>query len=89
MSVTGLLTSPGSLSTSNGTGQGQVSCSARRLLSDRCWAEAELGVGDGLMVSARAFRSAGRHLHVTGHGFLYLLPGGLGRLGLLACEYRC
>ena len=84
LTVRDTATMSGSLSTSNGTGQGQVSCSARRLLSDRCWAEAELGVGDGLMVSARAFRSVGRHLHVTGHGFLYLLPGGLGRLGLLA-----
>ncbi|KAF0299116.1 DnaJ subfamily C member 11 [Amphibalanus amphitrite] len=76
-------TMSGNLSTSNGTGQGQVSCSVRRLFSDRCWAEAELGVGDGLMVSTRAFRSLGRHLHATGHGFIYLLPNGLGRVGLL------
>jgi len=73
----------GNLSTSNGTGQGQVSCSVRRLLSERSWAEAELGVGSGLMFSLRGFRQLGKHLHATAHGFAYLLPNGLGRLGLM------
>ncbi|XP_037088730.1 dnaJ homolog subfamily C member 11-like [Pollicipes pollicipes] len=83
LTVKDTATMSGQLSTSNGTGQGQVSCSVRRLLSERSWAEAEVGVGSGLMLSLRGFRSVGRHLHATGHGFVYILPNGLGRVGLM------
>uniref|UniRef100_A0A6A7FM57 DnaJ-like protein subfamily C member 11 n=2 Tax=Hirondellea gigas TaxID=1518452 RepID=A0A6A7FM57_9CRUS len=47
----------GQLSSHNGRGNGTLSCALRRVLSERGWAEVELGTGAGLSCSIKCFRS--------------------------------
>lgn len=79
----------GQLVSRNGTSNGQVSCTGRRVLSDKGWAEVEVGVGSGLLLSSRAYRSINRDMHSIGGAYIYILSNGLGQMGMygsLSCR---
>ena len=50
-----IFTHTGSLSTSNGSGTGNINVSLRRMTSSVGGAEVQVGCGRGLMLSAREF----------------------------------
>lgn len=47
----------GNLSSHNGRGSGNMTCSLRRVISDCSWAEVEMGAGSGLSLGLKGFRS--------------------------------
>ncbi|KAK2725482.1 hypothetical protein QYM36_000092 [Artemia franciscana] len=55
----------GSVNTSNGTGSGTVVTSLRRILSPKSWVEYEVGAGNGLSFTARAYRSLSQRVFCT------------------------
>ena len=70
----------GNVHSSNGTGGGAVSCSVRRLTSDRGWVEGEVGAGSGLSLGTKCYRKLTERSFVNMSGSLQftrrgLLPG--------------
>ncbi|KAK2157929.1 hypothetical protein LSH36_181g03013 [Paralvinella palmiformis] len=66
----------GNLASRNGRGQGQISVTGRRLVSDNGWAEVELSAGDGTAIIVRGFRTLWRRAFGTMSGSLQFTPHG-------------
>nr|CAD7411147.1 unnamed protein product [Timema cristinae] len=76
------VTMAGSLSTQNGVGSGSVNVSARRLISEKGWVEAEFGAGSGPMLSLKGFRTLTKRTFANATGLFQFTPVGI-RPGLV------
>lgn len=56
----------GSLASKNGTGNGTVTASVRRVLNEKTWVETEFGAGQGPVFSLKAYRSLTKRQFATG-----------------------
>nr|CAD7431486.1 unnamed protein product [Timema monikensis] len=76
------VTMAGSLSTQNGVGSGSINVSARRLISEKGWVEAEFGAGSGPMLSLKGFRTLTKRTFANATGLFQFTPVGI-RPGLV------
>nr|CAD7440381.1 unnamed protein product [Timema bartmani] len=81
------VTMAGSLSTQNGVGSGSVNVSARRLLSEKGWVEAEVGAGSGPTLSLKGFRTLTKRTFANATGLFQFTPVGI-RPGLFLYDLR-
>nr|CAD7198334.1 unnamed protein product [Timema douglasi] len=79
------VTMTGSLSAQNGVGSGSVNVSARRLVSEKGWVEAEFGAGSGPMLSLKGFRTLTKRTFANATGLFQFTPVGI-RPGLVTSE---
>ncbi|CAG2105090.1 unnamed protein product, partial [Medioppia subpectinata] len=71
------LTLSGSLSSHNGTGQGTVATSLRRVISAKTWAEVELAAGQGPVITLKGFRNFTKKMHSNCNVMLHFSPVGV------------
>uniref|UniRef100_T1IL79 J domain-containing protein n=1 Tax=Strigamia maritima TaxID=126957 RepID=T1IL79_STRMM len=77
LTVNDTISLSGLVQTHNGTGNGVVNCSVRRILSTKSWAEFELGAGNGLTCTARAYRTLSKRCFGNVAGTFQFTPLGL------------
>lgn len=71
----------GNLSTTNGTGNGSVSCGIRRVTSAAKWQEVEFSVGNGATIGGKMYRKLTARTFVNMSGSLQLTSRGLKPVG--------
>ncbi|VVC94340.1 unnamed protein product [Leptidea sinapis] len=67
----------GNISTQNGIGSGSMNITNRHLTSERGWTEVECGIGNGLMLGFKIFRTISRLMFVNCGTGLQFLPQGV------------
>ncbi|XP_054274989.1 dnaJ homolog subfamily C member 11 [Macrosteles quadrilineatus] len=72
-----LMTIGGEMSTHNGTGSGALTLTAKRLLQDNKWVEADLSVGNGVVLGLKHFRYLTRRIFGTGTLQLHFTDSGI------------
>lgn len=73
----------GNLNSHNGNGSGALSCSLRKVTSEKGWGELEIGAGNGLSLTAKGFRNFSRGVFGNCSVLTHFSPTGL-RIGTVA-----
>uniref|UniRef100_A0A224YLI0 DnaJ-like protein subfamily C member 11 n=1 Tax=Rhipicephalus zambeziensis TaxID=60191 RepID=A0A224YLI0_9ACAR len=77
LSLNDTVTMSGNLSAQNGTGNGNIVCSLRHVVSQKMWSEFEIGAGNGLLCGVKGFRTLSKRSFASAQGLLQVTPIGL------------
>ncbi|XP_037284493.2 dnaJ homolog subfamily C member 11 [Rhipicephalus microplus] len=77
LSLNDTVTMSGNLSAQNGTGNGNITCSLRHVVSQKMWSEFEIGAGNGLLCGVKGFRTLSKRSFASAQGLLQVTPIGL------------